>query len=116
MPDAPTMPPQTITTHSGRHINPPAHFADFLPNEDNPLEQIRTSPPVDTLQSTRLMEYRTQSDSMGCFCVYPNQPTFIPTGDGDIHVVVDAPTLQDSQKTGQQHSLVIYGLSEPEIT
>lgn len=33
-------------------------------------------------------------NNMGLFRVYLTQPSFIPKGDGNIHAVVDAPTLE----------------------
>lgn len=38
-------------------------------------------------------------NNMGLFRVYPTQPSFIPKLDGSIHAVVDAPTLEASQRS-----------------
>ena len=79
------------------------------------------SPEPSDSEHTRLVEHRTQPNTMSLFCIYPTWPTLIPTGNGDIHSVVDAPTLdgsesQQSHRDHQPRSAAVHGLMESEIT
>jgi hypothetical protein len=119
--------PPVVSARSGRRIHLPAHYTDSLPTGDGlrhvpSLPTSPSSPPEPShSERTRLVEYRTQPNSMSLFRIYPTQPTHIPTGNGDIHSVVDAPTLDgsESQQSHQDHqpgSAAVHGLMESEIT
>ena len=116
-----------VSARLGRRIRLPARYTDFLPTE-NGLQHVPTPPtsplfspePSDS-EHTRLVEHRTQPNTMSLFRIYPTRPTLIPTGNGDIHSVVDAPTLDgsESQQSHQDHqprAAAVHGLMESKIT
>jgi hypothetical protein len=51
---------------------------------------------------------------MGLFRIYLTQPTFIPKGDSNIHTIVNAPTLEASQRSEALEQIAPE--SQPEIT
>ena len=53
-------------------------------------------------------------NNMGLFRVYLTQPSFIPKGDGNIHAIVDAPTLEDSQHSETPEQIALESQITPE--
>ena len=125
MAQSPDLPP-AVSTRSGRAIRLPARYTDYLPTGSGlrdissppPLSPSSRQPSVDPSVNAPppLVEYRTPPNDMGLSRVYPTQPTFIPAGDGDIHAVVDAPTLAVSEASQGPGRTAIHSIVEPQIT
>lgn len=97
-----------VSAHSARSICLPARYTDYLPTGDglqyipspSPLSPHQHSPDPEPIidHLPPLVTYQTPPNDMGLFQVYPMQPSFIPKGDGNIHAVIDAPTLEAAHR------------------
>lgn len=117
-------PHAVISGHSGCSIHLPARYIDYLPTGDG-LQHVPLPPSLSSHQPLPDLEpvvdhplplviYQTSPSDMDLFQVYPMQPSFIPKGDGSIHVVVDVPTLEAAHHAEMPDQITLESQITPE--
>ncbi len=90
-----------------RRVPSPPPLSSHQPSPDPGLEPVIDHPPP-------LAAYQTLPNDVGLFQVYPTRPSFIPKGGGDIHAVVDAPSLEASQRSEAPEQIALESRITPE--